>query len=207
MYYWGTVDVKEHRIKTDLLAYKERSVLLLPEIGEENRFMINSQRGTVEYRIGSSSQGQFEFMKAFFEELYGVEVISCDPPESPMNGRVIQNSRRNGKKVDFYYPSFLAAVVNIPNMIPEIRIQYQVVIRSSRNFMGKKRYSFVLLIGDTGSSESSVLVSDLLKNEFRSLRRRYRWRFTQKRNAGRLRPTVLKEPFSLSSFVRIVSIE
>lgn len=188
---------------TDLLLYKERSELLVPDINEENRFLIESQGKSIVFMIGSTSEGQYLTLKAFFERLYSIRIERCDTPDRFLSGRILLNGRRNGRKTDFYYPSFVRNLVNLPSMLPELRLQYQAVIRSSISLLGHKRYSFAVLIGYTGNTESAKTVEGYLKQETARMRKRFGWKLRMKKSAGRLRPSVLRESFVLSSFVRV----
>lgn len=207
MYYWARIADSGAASGTDLLMYRERSSLLIPDRHEENRFVVLSTKDSTQFLIGSSSEGQLKLLASFFERLYSCSVVKCDPPESFVEGRILINTRRNRKKADFYYPSFFRSIINIPSMVPGIKMQYETVIRSSVSLLGKRRYSFAILIGYTGNAESLKVVENTIADEVTRLKKRFRWKFSVRKKNARLRSFILRDPFSLSSFVRIPSDE
>ncbi len=207
LYHWGRIVFLETGFDTDLLLYRERSTLLLPDRHEENRFVVTSGRDGTFFYIGSSSEGQFQMLKSFFERVYPCTVRKCGAPDGFIEGRVYINSRRNRKREDFYYPSFMRNVINIPSMIPGLEIQYQALVKSSFSLLRRRKYSFAVLIGYTGNAESVKAADEAVKDEMLRLKRRFGWKFRMKRKSGRLRSFSMVDPFSLSSFIRITADE
>ncbi len=207
MYYWGLLSFIQSDVPTDLLLYRERSTLLIPDSGEENRFVVQSIHGTIQYLIGSTSEGQYNLMKSFFERVYDCSVNRCEPPDRMAGGRVLLNSWRNRRRRDFYYPSFIRNMINLPDMASGLEFQYQVVIRSSEGVFRKRKFSFAILFGYSGSSESIKAAEVSMADEIRRLRKRFRWKLVRKRNNGRLSAFSMTDPFSLSTFVRVPAAE
>lgn len=207
MYYWAKITDSGAEKGTDLLMYRERSGLLIPDRHEENRFVVLSEKDSTRFLIGSTSEGQLKLMASFFERIYSSSVVKCDPPNGFVEGRILINTRRNRKKTDFYYPSFIRSIINIPSMVPGIQMRYETIIRSSLSILGRRRYTFAILIGYTGNAESLKVVENTVRDEVTRLRKRFRWKFVIKKKNSRLRSYNMKDPFSLSSFLRIPSDE
>ncbi len=202
MYHWGKINFTDTQIETDLLLYRERASLLIPDYGEENRFVVVSRNENVSFLIGSTSPGQYDLLKSFFQRIYPCKVRKSEPPMHVVGGHIILNSRRNGKRRDFFYPSFLRNVINISTMLNGITVQYQVIIRS-RAFLHRKRYSFALAIGYLGDAEASGAFSQAVRGELDRLRRRFSWKMKLRRRDSRLSQFTFEDPFALSTFVHV----
>ena len=200
---WGIITFNAEDIKTDLIMYRERCPLLIPDYHEENRFVVISQNGSTSFFIGSSSDGQFTIMKSFFERIYNCSVELSGPPPRTLHSVLYVNSRRNRKFRDFYYPQFMRNIVNVPNMVPEIQAVYSVIIRSGKSLTGRKKYSFGFVLGTTSGQEIEKALMDIMDQEIRRLRLRFRFRLRRRKKDARLFPLIMDDPFTLSSFVRI----
>lgn len=207
MYHWGKIIFLDFEIDTDLLLFRERSMLLVPDSHEENRFVVLSSSEGTEFIVGSSTEGQYELLKSFFQRVYPCSIQKCEPPDGFVEGKILLNSRKNRKREDFYYPSFMRNIINIPSMIPDVKLQYQTVVRSSVSLFRRKKYSFAVLIGYTGNAESLKAVEAVITDEVLRLKRRFGWKFRVMKKNARLRSFSMTDSFNLSSFMRITSDE
>lgn len=204
MYYWGRIEVANVYGEMDLLHYREKSMLLLPDRGEENRFAVISGSSGTQFLIGSTSLSQFNMLKSFFSHVYNAEVRECGPPEEFVKGRILLNSRRNRRKIDFHYPSFMQNIVEIPSLIPDVKINYQTVIRTSVSARGRKRFNFAVIVGYTGNTDSVDAIESVIMDEVSRLRKRYRWKFRIRGKNSRVKSYPMTDSFCLSSFVGVL---
>lgn len=194
---------------TDLFLYKDRSYLLLPSLGEENRFLIRAATDSVNFYIGSSSLKNLDMMSSFFQKMYNSKAEEGrDPSRTRMDNFVLLNSRVNKRFQEYYHPAFVRNIMQMPHHLRGLDLSYEVIIRSSSSPMRRRRFSFYIAIGidaDENIHEDAILA---VKENIRSVREEARWKFIlEKSEIGTFRFNLLKKPFALSSFVNIPTDE
>lgn len=201
--HWGKIVFQSEGIRTDLLLYRERSALLIPDLHEENRFVAVSREGSTSFFIGSSSEGQFALLKSFFQRVYDCTVEPDPGPKPTLRCRIYTNVHRNRKFIDFYYPQFVRSAVNVPNMIPGIEASYTVIIRSGKSITRKRKFSFAIVTGSVSGEEEKLSLLNTLDQEVTRMRERFRYKLRVHRRNSKLRSVLFDDPFVLCSFVRI----
>lgn len=204
-YRWGKFRFKKSGMRTDLNLYRDRAYLTLPSDREENRFLIDSEKDRVDFYAGSTSDEDFRAFEAFFTTQYDLYTTSESVPPIEADGVVTLLNRAFSRKRGFsYFPSFLRNIILLPSSLPRLRLQYEVIIRSSRSLRKRKRYNFCTIIRYRYDTKTSDRVRDYVVNEVLRLRDDGKWSAAASfGNRVRFRTDLLDDPFMLCNFVRV----
>lgn len=203
-YIWGKINFKNTGNSTDLRLYKERSYLLLPPEGEENRFMAKSSGLQIDYYMASTSESGYQAMRAFFMKLYDCRVDREVPERLGNSQSVALVNRRLRNSGDFsYFPGFLSNILYLPSALKGLDLLYEVVMRSSHSFLKEKRYNFCTLVAMEYEGKPVDEARDYIRNDIARLAKENKWKLRLK--AGRrvrYRTDLLRDPSNLCNFVR-----
>ncbi len=208
-YSWGRFYFKSPDIKTDLLLYKDRSYLLLPSEGEENRFLVKAAGDAIEFYIGSTSISGFQAMRGFFSKLYDCRIDEEEPErlDSP-DSIALLNKKYLRKKGFAYFPGFVSNILYLPSAIDGLELQYEVVIRSSVSLRNKRLYNFCTYVTFDYGGKPVEEVTAYISNDLSRLAKERKWRLKlRKGKKARFRTDLLSNSFDLCNFVRVPSDE
>ena len=196
-------------IGTDLLLYKDRSYLLLPSPGEENRFVIKADSDDIDFYAGSTSLKNLDMMSSFFQKMYNSRSDDHSGPDGEyMENLVIANSRSNRRFQMFYHPAFVRNIMQIPHHLNDVALSYEVVIRSSISPLGRKRYSFYINLGMSAEDNVRDEVLYSVRENIRNVREEAKWKMILRKGRDfSFRFDLLKKPFALSTFVNVPTDE
>lgn len=187
------------------MLYKERAYLMLPSVGEENRFLVRSERDSIDFYIGSTSLRNLETMKNFFSKMYDC-YITDDRPEMiyPAESMVLLNRKFRRKSAFSYFPGFMKSLIYLPSEMDGISLQYEVIIRSSKTIRRRKRYNFCTYVRYGQDDYSDREVRSYVENEIGMLSREKQWKLRMVEGPrARFRSDLLDDPSILSNFVRV----
>lgn len=203
-YKWGKISFKETGNRTDLWLYGERSYLLLPSEGEENRFVAKANSTGIDFYIGSTSQSGYQAMRAFFMKLYDCRVDSEEPERSDSSESIaLLNKRIRGRNGSRYFPGFLGNILYLPTAIENLELLYEVVIRSAHSIRKGRLYNFCTLIGIDYDGRPTDEIREYIRNDITRMSMENKWRLKLKRRpAVRFRTDFLRDPTNLCNFVR-----
>jgi len=192
--------------RTDLLLYRERSALLIPDKNQRNMFVITNDGESIRYFLKSTTQTGLSYMKAFFSRLYMCNFEKGDPPETePLRVLVLGPALRNFRRRHKYSPGFVRTLTGGLSSVRDLRYAVEVVIESSNRLSARRRhYGFsirITLSGDPVTFDPAIAVIresiwEMREDKGPILRLTERRRFRLLRN-------LLKDPFQLCSVVRI----
>lgn len=204
-YRWGKLNFKGPSVNTDLLLYKERSYLILPSEGEENRFFVSADESGVDFFIASSSVRNFQAMRGFFTKMYDCYASEEEPERIQSGGRFVMTNRNIMKKSAFsYFPEFLRNMIYLPSSVEDLKLQYEVIIRSSHNFRKRKLYNFCVYVRfeTEGWNPDEMMV--YVRNEVARLNSERKWKMgISTKGRVRFRTDKFDDPMKLCNFVRI----
>lgn len=205
-YHWGRFYFTDENIRTDFLLYRDRSYLALPSEGEENRFLIQSSDTNIDFYVGSTSMENYTTIQKFFEKLYSCYIKDEIPSPLNANGSVtLRNSKQSRRHGFRYFPGFIKNVIYLPSSVPDLTLQYEVIIRSRESRLtGRKRFNFCTSVRTEYHGGSIRSVSDYIKGEVARLRKDRNWRMKVSRSGrARFRADIFSDPLLLSNFVRV----
>ncbi len=204
---WGKFHfVKEDdAIRTDLMLYRDRSHFLLPPRGEENRFMVSADDEEIRFYIGSTSLESYSTLERFFTRLYKCYVIENEPGRIRSSNGILLSSRAlSRKRHGSYSPWFIKNMIYLPSSIPDLRMDYEVVIRSSENFARGRRYNFALHLRPDYEGGTRGRVKSFIRSEVSRLRKESGWSLRISGNSKkRMRSDLFRDASSLCTFVRV----
>ncbi len=204
---WGRFHFTKEKsaIMTDLLLYRDRSYLLLPSEGDENRFLVHSHDSGVHFFIGSSSLENYNMMEKFFTRIYKCYIREEEPEIIDSGLSVALVNKRQLRKIGFnYFPGFVKNMIYLPSSVPNLSMQYEVIIRSSQSLRKERLYNFASHLKMDYDGGSPGRLKGHIRNEVMRLRKEKKWRLKMK-NGGkiRFRKDLLREPGFLCNFVRV----
>lgn len=204
---WGKFSFtrENNAIRTDLALYRDRSHLLLPAESEENRFLVSADEYSIQFFIGSTSLESFSTLEKFFTRMYKCYIMP-DSPENlkPTHNIALSNRRIFRKKQLSYFPGFLKNMINLPSSIPDLKMEYEVIIRSDTSIFRAPRYNFLSLVRLEYTGSNPDRISDFLKNEVRRMKEEGNWKLKIKsRNLVKFKGNLLRDPTGLYNFVRV----
>lgn len=193
------------RIKTDLMLYKEKSELLIPSPGEENRFHALCTSTITRFFISSTSLESLSRMRFFFYRLYDAIAEETDISFGEYSHRIsLTNSTIMHRKVENYYPRFVKNVFELPEVIDDLPFLYTVVIRSSGHLLSKRlSFNFLTMISSTSDDNISKL-RNYLTQEIIAMKAEMKWKLKMPRIPW-MKDDIFRNPFNLVNFVRIPS--
>ena len=208
-YSWGRFYFKSPDIRTDLLLYKDRSYLLLPSEGEENRFLAKASSDSIEFYIGSTSIAGFQAMRGFFSKLYDCRIDEEEPERLDAPESIALLNRHYIRKKSFsYFPGFMSNILYLPSAIDALELQYEVVIRSSVSWRKDKLYNFCTYVTMDFDGRPAKEIKGYINNDVSRLAKERKWRLKLKKGGRvRFRTDLLSDSFDLCNFVRIPSDE
>ena len=192
--------------RTDLLLYRERSALLIPDKNQRNTFVITNDGESIRYFLKSSTQTGLSYMKAFFSKLYMCNFEKRDPPENePLRIVVLRPALRNFRGKQKYSAGFVRTLTGGLSSVRDLKYTAEVIIESSNRTSARRRhYGFsvrITLSGDPVTFDPAISVireslREMKEDKGPVLKLTERKRFRLLRN-------LLKDPFQLCSVVRI----
>lgn len=206
---WRMLQFNEtSEIGTDLFLYKDRSYLLLPSEGEENRFMAKSDRYDIIYYIGSTSLKNLEMMSSFFQKMYNSSTRDVtDPGKEYRDNIILFNSRFNRRFQEYYHPAFVRNITQMPHHFSDLELSYEVAVRSALIPLNRRRFSFYISIGmDAEENVRDDLILSM-KDSVRSIRDEAKWKLVPGKGRSSFRFNMFRKPFALSSFINIPTDE
>ncbi|MEM0156524.1 MAG: hypothetical protein QXN26_00470 [Thermoplasmataceae archaeon] len=198
---WEELVFTQDDIRTDSLLYAEKSYLLLPPDGQENRFLALSSHTSRRFFVYSTSQGGLERLHAFFFRLYGAMFEANAPPDIFSSHTVLTNSRHNRRISDFYHPRFVRNLMDLSAVDIDITTAYSVTLRKHTGLRGRRGYNFVSSMSFRNTEEMEAF-RDVLREEISALRLETGWKLRTKPR-GRVSSSLIRNTFQLINFVRI----
>ncbi|MCL5732217.1 MAG: hypothetical protein M1285_02345 [Candidatus Thermoplasmatota archaeon] len=198
---WEEIIFTQEDIRTDSLLYGEKSYLLLPPDGQENRFLAISSHTSRRFFIYSTSQGGLERLHAFFFRLYGAMFEESAPPDVFSSHTVLTNARRDRRISDFYHPRFVRNIMDLSAVDSDITTAYSVALRKRTGRRGRRGYNFVASLSFRNPEEMDAF-RDVLREEIRALRMETGWKIATKPR-GRVSNSLMRNTFQLINFIRI----
>lgn len=206
MFRWGRFYFTEESIKTDFLLYRDRGYLALPSEGEENRFLVHSDDSRIEFYVGSTSESNFRTLQKFFEKLYNCYIREENPERiEPDTSLVLKNGRKFRHHGFNYFPGFIRNMIYLPSSVPDLTLQYEVIIKSSiRPISHRKLFNFCTLVRTKTEGADPDSVNDYVKGEITRLEEQKKWRMkTVTGRRSSFRADTFRDPLILSNFMRI----
>lgn len=198
---WEEIIFTQDDIRTDSLLYGEKSYLLLPPDGQENRFLAISSHTSRRFFIYSTSQAGLERLHAFFFRLYGGMFQESTPPDIFTSHTVLTNVRRDRRIGDFYHPRFVRNLMDLSAVDSDITTAYSIALRKHTGRRGRRAYNFVASISFRNPEEMETF-RDVLREEISTLRLETGWKLGIKPH-GRISNNLIRNTFQLINFVRI----
>jgi hypothetical protein len=192
--------------RTDLLLYRERSALLIPNRDERNTFAITYDGESVRYFLKSTTQTGLSYMKAFFSKLYMCNFEKNDPPEiEPLRILVLRPALRNFGRSRKYSPGFVRTLTGGLSSVRDLKYAAEVIIESSSRMSARRRhYGFSVRITLSGDPVTFDPAISVIRESIREMRedKGPTLRLTERKRFRLLR-NLLKDPFQLCSVVRV----
>lgn len=192
--------------RTDLLLYRERAALLLPDKGQRNTFIISHDSEESRFFIKSSSQAGLAYMKAFFSKLYMCSFERQDPPQIEAHRTlIIRPSLRNFRRKQKYSAGFVRTLTQGLSSVRDITYRADVIIETSRPVSARSRhYGFSIRIQLSGDPMNFDPAISVIRESLRQMKEDHGLILKLgERKKFRLLRNLLKDPFQLSSVVRI----
>jgi len=192
--------------RTDMLLYRERAALLLPDKDQRNSFIISHDGNEVRFFIKSTTLAGLSYMKAFFSKLYLCNFERQDPPQiDALRILVIRPSLRNFRGKQKYSAGFVRTLTQGLASVRDLNYQAEVIIETSRPVSARRRnYGFSIRIQLSGDPINFDPAISVIRESLRQMREDHG--LVLKLNESkkfRLLRNLLKDPFQLSSVVRI----
>jgi hypothetical protein len=192
--------------RTDLLLYRERAALLIPDRDQRNTFVITNDGESIRYFLKSTSQTGLSYMKAFFSKLYMCNFEKMDPPGfEPLRTVVLKTALRNFRGRQKYSAGFVRTLTGGLSSVRDLMYTVEVIVESSNRLSARRRhYGFsvrITLSGDPVTFDSAISV---IRESLREMKEDKGpvLKLTEKKRFRLLR-NLLKDPFQLSSVIRI----